>query len=179
MSTPALLAYAIATVVWFFLLVSGITRGYRRQLTVFNSPRDCVFTALLIISAGMGCLPVDLSLPLILIGCVLTIAGTCLWLRSAHRPNPRLRDVGLAVLTKVSLVVIAGLCLGIVITSAARVFDPNINTSRQILNAAAAGIGLYASYRYIRMISQLMPGARPLKPIPPKLRAWEKLMTAP
>ncbi|MCS6244171.1 MAG: hypothetical protein H2172_09995 [Opitutus sp.] len=179
MSTPALLAYAIATLVWFFLLVSGIIRGYRRQLTVFNSPRDCVFTALLIIAAGMIILPVNRPLPLILIGCVFTIAGTCLWLRSAHRTHPRLRDLGLAVLTKVSLVVIVGLCLAIVITSTARVLDPNINTIRRILNAAVAGIGLYASYGYIRMMSQLMPCARPLKPIPPKLSVWARLMTSP
>ena len=178
MSTPALLACAIATIVWVFLLVSGIIRGYRRQLTVFNSPRDCVFTALLIIAAGMIILPVNLPLPLILVGCILTIAGTCLWLRSAHRPHPRLRDLGLAVLTKVSLVVIAGLCLGIVITSAARVFDPNINTSRQILNAAVVCMGLFASYAYIRMISQLMPGARPRKTGPSNFSVWAKLMTS-
>lgn len=178
MSTPALLAYAIATVVWFLLFVSGIIRGYRRQLTVFNSPRDCVFTALLIIAAGMLILPVNRPLPLILIGCLLTIAGTCLWLRSAYRLHARLRDLSLAVLTKVSLVVIAGLCLAIVITSTARVLDPNINTIRRILNAAVAGIGLYASYGYIRMISQLMPGARPRKPIPASLSIWERLTTS-
>ena len=178
MSTPTLLACAIATVAWFLLLISGIKRGHRRQITVFNSPNDCAYTALLILAVGVSCLPVNLPLPVTHFWKLCTIVGTCFWLRAAHRTNPRSCDLGLAVLTKVSLVVIAGLCLAIVITSAARVFAPKSSPVRQIVNAVAIGVGLFACYRYVRMISQLIPGARPLKPVPPKLSVWEKLMTS-
>jgi hypothetical protein len=89
-----------------------------------------------------------------------------------------MRDLALVVLTKVSLMVIAGLCITIVITSAARVFAPENSPLRQIVNLWFVGVGIFACYGYIRMISQLMPGARPLKPIPPNLSIWEKLMTS-
>jgi hypothetical protein len=178
MYTPALLAYAITTVVWFLLLVSGIKRGYRRQITVFNSPRDFAVTALLFVMAGVGCIPLGLDPLYKLIGQILTGAVACFWLRAAYRTNPRLHNLGLVVLTKVSLVVIAGLCFAIVITSTARVLAPKRSLLRQVMNVVTVGIGLYAGYRYIRMISQLMPGAHPLKSIPPTFGVWEKLMTS-
>ena len=178
MSTPSLLACGIAAVLWFLLFISGINRGHRRQITVFNSPRDCAHTALLILAVGVGCLPVNLPLPVTHIWNLFTIAASCFWLRAAHRNNPRMRDLALVVLTKVTLMVIAGLCIAIVITSAARVFALKSSPLRQIVNLWLVGGGIFACYGYIRMISQLMPGARPLKPIPPNLSIWEKLITS-